>query len=660
MLRVLRCPFGLVLALADVPEEMRAAVERMRDGLRTGKDMTAETGTEVRIHGIGNHHAYSALGSPRMAAEDDEEGTFLAPKSKETGVVQPLDTGHPLWLVAWTRSSRALNSFAWYLGLPFTLCNTAGYMRSSGWSGWLTAAMTVLVGCLLTLGAFLWSVVLVETIYFGMHAPATVFGQDVAVVCLLGVTLIWVVLLGLRVFTQKYGEEELLPAGRLLAAIHCLIVVVAAFLVWMEQPATDPSQCWSLDDRPCLVEASDWATTLGWLTIALTGAVILGFAMLSLFSDGTNWRGGGTFPHLGTAITLGVAALLSHLANSGLVLLFDRVAAYGHSMSPWAAQDDHRAIPLLRHDAGDLVYSGSDTLAASWAPLGVALVASMVMVRLVRPLYSPTQDGKARVVHKVIAQPGRILFPLSVMTLVVLVTSAVAWTLVRMDSIQAASSTPEGPEGLNEAIHILTLAGAHALMVFLPFALLSGNVRATVAVLSDIIGYWRIAYHPLAAPPYRFDVVSKAAEAIAKLPKPVVIVGHSQGSVLAVDIVDQLAASKCHIKAEYRLVTCGSPLASLYSTYFPSEFPPERRNDTAERVAAWRNLYRTTDPISTDLGLGGAAELESNAGTADLETKDGRERANDPTLVRAHGDYWIEADQIDAVNGLLVVEPDTA
>ena len=73
-------------------------------------------GSEVRIHGIGNHASLSAIGSPRK-----RDGSHLGRKETETALVEaPLPESHALWLAAWTRSSRALNSFAWYLGLPFT------------------------------------------------------------------------------------------------------------------------------------------------------------------------------------------------------------------------------------------------------------------------------------------------------------------------------------------------------------------------------------------------------------------------------------------------------------------------------------------------------------------------------------------------------------
>src|SRR4051794_31520347 len=104
---------------------------------RQGGAVSETAGVEMRIHGIGNHGPLSALGSPLRG-----DLTVLDRRSNDPAVVRPELPAHDVWFVAWTRSSRAINSLAWYLGLPFTLCNTAGHMRSRGWLGSVTAAYT--------------------------------------------------------------------------------------------------------------------------------------------------------------------------------------------------------------------------------------------------------------------------------------------------------------------------------------------------------------------------------------------------------------------------------------------------------------------------------------------------------------------------------------
>lgn len=600
--------------------------------------MAPDGGSEVRVHGIGNHGPLSALGSPRM-----RDGRVLGRGSTQAAVVQPVTGDHSLWFVAWSRSSRSLNSVAWFIGLPFTVCNTAGHMRSPGWFGAVTAASAVVVGCMLTLGAFLWSVVVVENIYYALRVPTGHWAIDVPEACLVMVTVFWIFLLLKRAFRLGFERSELSPGAQALAVLQSLLISVTAWLIWRERPATSTDSCWGFDPPPCLVEKHDWAATVGWVTIALTAAVLTVLALVSLIDTKTNWIGGGSFPHLGTGVTLMLAAVLLHVGASGVVLLVDLVARYADWMNPWRWGGE-RSIPLLRqYDAGDLIYRGSDTLAATWAPIVLLLVSAMLAWRVVRRVSGSSGELAARMIHRVITRPGRRAYPVCVIAAVVVVGGVLVWTVGRMDAVQLAGISVRGPEGLDQGMSLLTVGGMHVLIVALPFALLSRDVRSTIAVLSDVVGYWSVVHHPLAAPPYRFDVINNAATQIAELPKPVVIVGHSQGSVLAVDLVRHLSQQEGYDRTQHGLITCGSPLASLYSTYFPKYFPTAVRTDTQSRVSEWRNLWRSTDPISTELDLGD---------DADTETLDGNERGVGSEL-RKHGDYWIEEDQVEIVEKFL-------
>ena len=127
---------------------------------------------------------------------------------------------------------------------------------------------------------------------------------------------------------------------------QCLIVVAAAVLVWLNT-SDGNSACWGFVMPPCLAKRADWANTVCWTTIAITGAGVLGLALVSLIDRSTNWMGGSAFPHLGTGLALAAAALLLHLAASGTVLLFDVVAHYLSSMNPWHYGGE-RAITLVR------------------------------------------------------------------------------------------------------------------------------------------------------------------------------------------------------------------------------------------------------------------------------------------------------------------------
>ena len=91
-------------------------------------------------------------------------------------------------------------------------------------------------------------------------------------------------------------------------------------------------------------------------------------------------------------------------------------------------------------------------------------------------------------------------------------------------------------------------------------------------------------------------------------------------------------------------VTCGSPLASLYSTYFPLTFPGSRRDKVAGLVP-WTNCWRSTDPIATPMWAG--------QDPRDVEILDGAPRGDPSVPLRVHSDYWLEQEQQGAVEDLL-------
>lgn len=84
-------------------------------------DGTMPAALEIRVHGIGDHDAWSALGSAPLA---DVPG---GPKADVT--CPPILPKHRLWLINWSRRSRRAAGLLWYVALPFSLVNVAGYME---------------------------------------------------------------------------------------------------------------------------------------------------------------------------------------------------------------------------------------------------------------------------------------------------------------------------------------------------------------------------------------------------------------------------------------------------------------------------------------------------------------------------------------------------
>lgn len=105
---------------------------------------------------------------------------------------------------------------------------------------------------------------------------------------------------------------------------------------------------------------------------------------------------------------------------------------------------------------------------------------------------------------------------------------------------------------------------------------------------------------------------------IDEQPDKIVIVAHSQGTVIALDVIAQEGRGWLQAlpkEAELNLVTMGSPYTHLYHHYFRSSFPaPEtvpalrqRTGGDGSREASlsrWVNIFRIDDFVGTHVGAG--------------------------------------------------------
>ncbi|MEV5210687.1 hypothetical protein AB0K35_24750 [Micromonospora sp. NPDC053740] len=125
----------------------------------------------------------------------------------------------------------------------------------------------------------------------------------------------------------------------------------------------------------------------------------------------------------------------------------------------------------------------------------------------------------------------------------------------------------------------------------------SAQTRRVVAVLWDLGTFWPRTVHPFAPPCYAARAVPELAKRVTGLTArgPVVISGHSHGSVLAAATILQLPPS---VLARVSLLTYGSPLQRTYARLYPAYLGPRTLRDLGERIGwRWRNLWRDTDPI---------------------------------------------------------------
>lgn len=184
----------------------------------------------------------------------------------------------------------------------------------------------------------------------------------------------------------------------------------------------------------------------------------------------------------------------------------------------------------------------------------------------------------------------------------------------------------------------------HALLVvchFLAYGLILATALGQLPQLTDktklvadIVGFWPIRNHPLAGISYRRRVVAGIMMELSRYPnRTVVLVGHSQGSVICAWLIRKRTLP---VKKErLHLITCGSPLVSLYETFFPAYFTVEDFRDVRQKVASWHNFWRATDPIATKVKFADNVWID-DPGPDDVLAK--------------HGNYWIAEELVRCVD----------
>jgi hypothetical protein len=90
-------------------------------------------------------------------------------------------------------------------------------------------------------------------------------------------------------------------------------------------------------------------------------------------------------------------------------------------------------------------------------------------------------------------------------------------------------------------------------------------------------------------------------------PTHLLVVAHSQGTVIAVDVLqEEQFRGQLKGARQVLLATFGSPLTHLYQHYFPRQYPPLDEGDRwvglRNNVGAWRNVFRIDDYIGTHVG----------------------------------------------------------
>lgn len=153
----------------------------------------------------------------------------------------------------------------------------------------------------------------------------------------------------------------------------------------------------------------------------------------------------------------------------------------------------------------------------------------------------------------------------------------------------------------------LLMVVAPAFFIFRSIAggLLRGqNSRRQVSILWDLGSFWPRWHHPLGPPAYSPNAVQRLKDEL-RTRRPTVLGAHSQGSLIGVVALDQLADGE----VPQTFLTYGSQLGILYPLLFPTVEIDDIVAQVSDKLhGRWVNLWRRSDPIGGQYvtGLGPA------------------------------------------------------
>ena len=292
------------------------------------------------------------------------------------------------------------------------------------------------------------------------------------------------------------------------------------------------------------------------------------------------------------AATATIGTVLCHAAFIGLgITLVER-------LSKWP--DGDGADPLV--SGAELALGDHFLYGAVAGTIAVLVLAAAVGLRSsARPGYDPPPRLGPRLVR-------------STPTVASLLALGFMAGLVAFFVVQAGDLADKGLVGWYEGYRVEGNAAHEVVGLVLgaiPLAVVgvlrrprNGAAAQVLGNVWDVLTFWPRRFHPLAVPPYSERAVPELRWVIRRrrrADRPLVVAGHSQGSVLA------LAAVGAELRrapdgGPISLLGFGSPVGSLHASMFPAYFGPDQRRDTARRIEAsggrWWNLFRATDPIS--------------------------------------------------------------
>jgi hypothetical protein len=139
-------------------------------------------------------------------------------------------------------------------------------------------------------------------------------------------------------------------------------------------------------------------------------------------------------------------------------------------------------------------------------------------------------------------------------------------------------------------------------------------------------------------------VVRHYASQVQAEGKPVelIVIGHSQGTMVAIEVLNSTDMDCLDRFERISLVTMGSPFTHLYQHYFPKFYPELASSfwrSLQQRVECWFNIFRIDDPVGTEIDfpdgfLGGSRFAPSKGCWLPSGSQ------NFPVGCRGHMNYW--------------------
>lgn len=249
-----------------------------------------------------------------------------------------------------------------------------------------------------------------------------------------------------------------------------------------------------------------------------------------------------------------------------------------------------------------------------------------------------------------------------------LLTSLTLWIPLAGYVFEASNSGSGNVEWVMPLLYGIQITGLVLVILILLRRpeVVAARMKQIFASLADIAGFWAPDLHPLAGASYRRAVLRGIRIGIQDVredhpDKPIALVGHSQGSVICAWFVrgghwkEKRSESRSDEKAlamdlhsvpraqsdRIALFTCGSPLDSLYRTFFPRYFNDDFFKTALEMSYGniWYNYLRETDPIGTELvGNKAIADRSEESDSAKIRNIDVTELKTEET--KGHGEYW--------------------